>query len=98
MNAQVDSGPSDEGSDEEEKDSIPGEPMREESCHHERQSSMGAGETRVENLFRAFGELGSHFQKQERSLALNQKFETIDDCGLDGVKKNEMTKNFSLFG
>jgi hypothetical protein len=29
---------------------------------------------------------------------LSEKFEAIDDCGLNRVKKNEMTENFSLLG
>lgn len=29
---------------------------------------------------------------------MNEKFEAIDDCGLDGIKKNKITENFSLFG
>jgi len=59
---------------------------------------MSAGKARVENFFRPLGELGGHLQKQKRSLSLNQKFEAIDDCRLDGVKKNQTTQNFSLLG
>ena len=59
---------------------------------------MGAGKARVENLFRTSGKFRGHLQNQEWSLALNQEFEAIDDCGLDGIKKNKMAENFSLFG
>jgi len=98
MNAQVDSGPTEECGDDEENDSITREPIREEGRHHKRKSSMGAGKTWVENLSRTSGKFRGHLQKQKRSLALNQKFEAIDDCGLDGIKKNKMTENSSLFG
>ena len=57
---------------------------------------MGAGEARVENFSGTFGKLRGHFQKQEWSLTVGQKFEAINDCGLDGIKKNQTTEDFSL--
>jgi len=59
---------------------------------------MSAGETGIQNLTRTLGELRSHFQEQKWSLTSNEKFETIDDGRLDGIKKNKTTENFSLFG
>jgi len=59
---------------------------------------MGAGKTRVENLLRTSGKFRGHLQKQKWSLTLNQEFETVDDRGLDGIKKDKVTENFSLFG
>ena len=59
---------------------------------------MRAGKTGIKNFTRTFGEFGSHFQKKERPLPLNEKFKAIDDCGLDGIEKNKTPENFSLSG
>jgi len=59
---------------------------------------MSAREAGIQNFTRPLGELRGHLQKQKRSLALNEKFEAIDERGLDGIKKNKTTENFSLFG
>ncbi len=59
---------------------------------------MGAGKARVKNFFRSLGESQGHLQKQKRSRTLNEILEAVDECRLNGIKKNEATKNSSLFG
>jgi hypothetical protein len=59
---------------------------------------MSAREAGIQNLTRTLGELRGHLQKQKWPLTLNEKFEAIDECRLDGIKKNKATENFSLFG
>jgi hypothetical protein len=59
---------------------------------------MRAGKTGIQNFTWPLGELRGHIQKQKWSLTLSEKFEAIDDRGLDGIKKNKIAENFSLFG
>ena len=58
---------------------------------------MGAGEARIENFARTFGKLRGHVQEQEWPLTVDQEFEAVNDCGLDGIKKNKVPENFSPF-
>ncbi len=98
MDPEVDSRPTDKPCSDKEYDSIPGKPESKKGHHHERKISMGAWKTGIQNFTRAFGEFRTHLQKQERPRALDEEFETVDDCRLNGIKKNKITEDFSAPG
>jgi hypothetical protein len=97
MKAQVDSCPPDESGSNVKKNSVTREPCGQKGSHHKGIERMGAWKTGVQDFSLTFGKLSDHFQKDQRSLAVDDKFHAISDCRLDGIKEKEMIEDlFSL--
>ena len=97
MKAQIDSGPSDQSRDDEEDPSIFWEPCGQKGGYHKCTEGMSAGKARVENFSLPFGKLSDRFQKYQWPLTIDEKFNAVDDCGLNSIERKEIQKNlFSL--
>ena len=92
VEAQIDSGPSDQSCDDEEDPSIFWKPCGQKGRHHKCTEGVSTGKARVKNFSLAFGKLSDHFQKHQWSLTVDEKFNAVNDCELNGIKEKEMEK------
>jgi hypothetical protein len=94
MKAQIDSSPSDQSRDDEEDPSVFWEPCGQKGRHHKCTGGVSTGKARVENFSLTFGKLSDRFQKYQWPLTIDEKFNAVDHCGLNGIEKKEIEKNF----
>jgi hypothetical protein len=57
---------------------------------------MSTGKTGVRNFSLTFGKLSDRFQKYQWPLAVDEKFNAVGDCGLNGIKEKEMEEDLFL--
>ena len=94
VEAQIDSCPSDKCGNDVKNSSVTGEPGGQKGCHHEGTEGMSAGKARVKNFSLTLGKLSDCFQKYQWPLTVDEKFNAVGDCGLNGIEKKEIEKNF----
>jgi hypothetical protein len=94
MKAQIDPGPSDKCGNDVKNNSVTGKPRGQKGCHHECTEGVSTGEARVKNFSLTFGKLSDRFQKYQWPFTIDEEFNAVDDCRLDGVEKKEIEENF----
>jgi hypothetical protein len=97
MKIQVDSRPTNESGSNIKNNPVSRKPKGEERRHHKGINGVTTGKTRVQNFSRALGEFRRHFQEKERSLPVNEIFETVKNTGLDAIEKKKAEDDLSLF-
>ena len=97
MKAQIDSGPCDQPRDDEEDQSIFWKPCGQKGGYHKCTEGVSTGKARVKNFSLTLGKLSDRFQKYQWPLTIDEKFNAVDDCGLNSIEKKEIEENlFSL--
>jgi hypothetical protein len=96
VKTQVDSCPSDGAGNDVKKNSVTREPCCQKGCHHEYTKAVSTWKTGVQNFSLTFRKLSDRFQKYQRSSAVDEKFDAVSDCGLNGIKEKEMEEDLLL--